>query len=1076
MHRLVASLRVVVALVVSFALLVLGAPAARACGGFMAPRQAPGQASAPDLKSDGSKVALVRNGLHTIVSLSMRYRGPPDDFALVVPVPVVLLREKVRTLHPDTFARLDEMSRPVLVEQWEEDPCRGEYQEESNADLKEGGTGARAKGEEGSAGNAEPAVKIEAAFSVDEYDIVILGASDSVALERWLVDAGYALPRGIEPFLRPYVATGSKFFVAKVDARKIELSWGRAVLSPIRFEYDSETFSLPIRLGLANVDGDQDLTVFAMGKGWRYEAANYANAVIPTNLRLVEGAKAAFPAFYEKLFLDTVTKHPSSFVTEYAKGLDSCASCRGMLQDLGADEEMVLTRLHARYGATFAADLVLRTAMPLSGGMESFGSGELPKEQSHEALENDFRARYFVRHPWREPIECAAPSYGSWTGSDTGSGTKVPVPESTPLDQWTYRADDAKSHARSSIVERFAHRFPSYEGTFVVPPLVALVLALGVLIWRARRLGVAWWRPSLALVGVAAAPALALLSRTTWHAVVQMPFPVVDAVAWVVAAAFVVAFATARVAGRPTSKGLEVALALAPVAVALANFRVMLDRLDGIVLANGDAQALRIYAEGEGEALEGLAITGCASALLLAIVAWPFGAAAEATPSGAKMGPGHWAAAFVVGAAANALAYATESDVGWLRWVIAAAFVFGLVVTSRPAVRGARALDLGAIWLLALMVLALAAIARMRGVALQATSGESIDPSQRAVILRAMDAATVRLAWRAPIAVLASVVAPLVLSLRSGGGLANVRWKGLAPVAVVLVGCTLAWWSTRVTVARLYAAQQPPLDMRALVDGVEPAPVELDERLRVDHRLEGPAFLATRAGALLASPDVKTPPGPFDDALWKRMAADTLADPADPLLAVDRDVTVAKLDGALSPILERRHTGFRWVLGRRRPAGTGTYGLIQAGPDDRVAVAVEWRRKLAIEPPREHADPDAAFVPDAIAVRVQADALEMVTMTGVHGRYRRSASAKLRRVPVTDPASFPFIETEDNAVVEIVIVATPELPASTLTAVMRAFMAVPPRDGWGLQPSPRWTASHPVLHFVVTTDASPFSP
>ena len=98
--------------VVVFLLVFLFAPPALACGGFMASRVEPGQTSAPELRSDGSKVALVRSGLHTVVSLSMRYRGPPKDFALVVPVPVLLQKESVHTLHAGTFERLDAMSRP----------------------------------------------------------------------------------------------------------------------------------------------------------------------------------------------------------------------------------------------------------------------------------------------------------------------------------------------------------------------------------------------------------------------------------------------------------------------------------------------------------------------------------------------------------------------------------------------------------------------------------------------------------------------------------------------------------------------------------------------------------------------------------------------------------------------------------------------------------------------------------------------------------------------------------------------------------------------------------------------------
>jgi hypothetical protein len=42
------------------------------------------------------------------------YLGPPEDFALVVPVPVVLERANVRTLPAGLFERIDRLSSPRL--------------------------------------------------------------------------------------------------------------------------------------------------------------------------------------------------------------------------------------------------------------------------------------------------------------------------------------------------------------------------------------------------------------------------------------------------------------------------------------------------------------------------------------------------------------------------------------------------------------------------------------------------------------------------------------------------------------------------------------------------------------------------------------------------------------------------------------------------------------------------------------------------------------------------------------------------------------------------------------------------
>src|SRR5438309_2246682 len=93
----------------------------------------------------------------------------------------------------------------------------------------------------------------------------------------------YKVPSGAEPLLRPYVEAGSKFFVAKVDPKKVAMVDGHAALSPLRFHYDSDEFSLPIRLGMANSSGKQDLIVNILSPDKRFEVANYQNVVIPTN-------------------------------------------------------------------------------------------------------------------------------------------------------------------------------------------------------------------------------------------------------------------------------------------------------------------------------------------------------------------------------------------------------------------------------------------------------------------------------------------------------------------------------------------------------------------------------------------------------------------------------------------------------------------------------------------------------------------------------------------------------------------------------------------------------------------------
>src|SRR5215831_1635832 len=76
-----------------------------------------------NLYNNASQVVLMRHGHHTAMTMSNNYKGPPEDFAMVVPVPVVLHKENVKTLRPEVFKAVDSLSAPRLVEYWEQDPC-----------------------------------------------------------------------------------------------------------------------------------------------------------------------------------------------------------------------------------------------------------------------------------------------------------------------------------------------------------------------------------------------------------------------------------------------------------------------------------------------------------------------------------------------------------------------------------------------------------------------------------------------------------------------------------------------------------------------------------------------------------------------------------------------------------------------------------------------------------------------------------------------------------------------------------------------------------------------------------------
>src|SRR5262245_27973000 len=98
-------------------LMMLYASSASAfCGFFVAGSNA-------KLTNNASQVALLRDGNRTFMTMSNTYQGPPENFAMVVPVPVVLKKEDVKTLPANVFDHIDGLSAPRLVEYWEQDPC-----------------------------------------------------------------------------------------------------------------------------------------------------------------------------------------------------------------------------------------------------------------------------------------------------------------------------------------------------------------------------------------------------------------------------------------------------------------------------------------------------------------------------------------------------------------------------------------------------------------------------------------------------------------------------------------------------------------------------------------------------------------------------------------------------------------------------------------------------------------------------------------------------------------------------------------------------------------------------------------
>jgi hypothetical protein len=98
--------------VVAIAVAVVGGAPRRAqafCGFFVAGSDA-------KLTNNASQVVLMRKGNRTVMTMSNSYQGPRENFAMVVPVPVVLHKGDVKTLPADVFDRIDSY---IIRHYWE---------------------------------------------------------------------------------------------------------------------------------------------------------------------------------------------------------------------------------------------------------------------------------------------------------------------------------------------------------------------------------------------------------------------------------------------------------------------------------------------------------------------------------------------------------------------------------------------------------------------------------------------------------------------------------------------------------------------------------------------------------------------------------------------------------------------------------------------------------------------------------------------------------------------------------------------------------------------------------------------
>ena len=354
------------------------------------------------LFNKASQVVLARNDDKTVMTMANDFRGDPKEFAVVIPVPTFLERDQIHVADKALIEHLDAYSAPRLVEYFDEDPCNPPRPM----------TAMRFSDAAAPAGAADRAkslgVKVEAQYTVGEYDIVILSAEQSDGLETWLKESGYKIPEGAGGVLHSYIKQKVRFFVAKVNLEK-KSALGFTYLRPLQIAFESPKFMLPIRLGTINADGPQELFIYTLTKNGRVETTNYRTKKLPTGQDIPIFVKEEFGDFYKAMFAEQVKKEDMRVVfTEYAWDMNWCDPCAA--EPLSADE---LRKL----GVFWTGDDEVqqkrgRFAPPGGGGAQQCYVTRLHVRYDREHFPEDlvfqetkdrenFQGRYVLRHPWK---------------------------------------------------------------------------------------------------------------------------------------------------------------------------------------------------------------------------------------------------------------------------------------------------------------------------------------------------------------------------------------------------------------------------------------------------------------------------------------------------------------------------------------------------------------------------------------------------------------------------------------------------------------------------------------------------
>lgn len=255
------------------------------------------------------KMAFSIQKQQTVLWDQITYSGNPQEFAYVIPA-----RPGSR-LEPSSsawFDALDTSTRPIIMAPQSSYGGYGGYGDDRGGGCCSSSmTSSSSAGDSQSSGPQREKVQVVSQQVVGPYETVTIRSTDPDALQKWLVDHGYAIPPGSAPIIKSYVDAGLDFIALRLvpgaDVRSME---------PIRIVSPGTDIALPLRMMQIGAGAKVGITLYVIGEG-RYHTATFPDVPVDFT-KLLWDFNVNRSNYQELSQAAMATENGRGFITEYA--------------------------------------------------------------------------------------------------------------------------------------------------------------------------------------------------------------------------------------------------------------------------------------------------------------------------------------------------------------------------------------------------------------------------------------------------------------------------------------------------------------------------------------------------------------------------------------------------------------------------------------------------------------------------------------------------------------------------------------------------------------------------------------